>query len=117
MNFCPFITITALLIASLITTSIATPAASDPLVDEPPVDRLVFPNKKGEVIFSHKSHLKSIKVDQCILCHRIKDPTLESIQTRFEDHRLAHSFCRGCHTKMKNGPTECHLCHNHRKTS
>jgi uncharacterized protein YlaI len=80
-------------------------------------DQLIFPNAKGEVIFSHTKRLKSLKEDQCILCHRIENPTLESIQTRFDNHRIAHQFCKGCHSKLAKGPTECHQCHNFKRTT
>lgn len=80
-------------------------------------DQLVFPNSKGEVIFSHSKHLKSLKEDQCILCHRIENPTLESIQTRFDNHRVAHQFCKNCHRTLVKGPTECHQCHNYKRTT
>lgn len=80
-------------------------------------DQLVFPNSKGEVIFSHSKHLKSLKEDQCILCHRIENPTLESIQTRFDNHRVAHQFCKNCHRTLGKGPTECHQCHNYKRTT
>ena len=81
----------------------------------PAKNLLVFPNKNGEVVFSHLKHLKALSEDQCILCHRIENPTLESIQSRFDEHRIAHAFCKGCHNKMGRGPTECHLCHNKKK--
>jgi hypothetical protein len=83
----------------------------------PAKDLLMFPNSKGEVVFSHSKHLKSLKKDECILCHRIENPTLETIQTRFENHRVAHMFCKNCHRDLGKGPTECHQCHNYKKTT
>jgi uncharacterized membrane protein len=80
-------------------------------------DRLHFPNSKGEVIFTHSRHIQSLKEHECVRCHRIENPSLENIQSRFEDHRVAHSFCRGCHREMGKGPTECHQCHNYKKTT
>ena len=106
-----------LLIMGLAASALATPADIFTRNINPAKDRLVFPNKKGEVIFSHLKHLKSLKEDQCILCHRIENPTLESIQTRFDNHRVAHSFCKGCHAKLGKGPTDCHQCHNYKKTT
>jgi len=83
----------------------------------PAQDLLIFPSAKGEVIFSHSKHLKSLKEHECIRCHRIENPTLKNIQSRFEDHRVAHSFCKGCHRDLGKGPTECHQCHNYKRTS
>jgi hypothetical protein len=83
----------------------------------PAKDLLIFHSAKGEVVFSHSKHLKSLKQDQCIRCHRIENPTLEQIQSRFENHRIAHSFCKGCHREMGKGPTECHECHNYKKST
>jgi hypothetical protein len=83
----------------------------------PSKDLLVFPSAKGEVVFSHSKHLRSLKEDECIRCHRIENPTLKNIQSRFGDHRIAHAFCKGCHRTLEKGPTECHQCHNYKKTS
>lgn len=80
-------------------------------------DQLIFPNSKGEVIFTHSKHLRSLKDHECIRCHRIENPTLEMIQSRFENHRVAHSFCKGCHQDLGRGPTECHQCHNYKKAT
>jgi Pyruvate/2-oxoacid:ferredoxin oxidoreductase delta subunit len=80
-------------------------------------DMLIFPNSKGEVIFTHSKHLNSLQRAECTLCHKIEHPTLEKIQSRFENHRVAHSFCKGCHLNLGMGPTECHQCHNYKKTT
>ena len=80
-------------------------------------NEIIFPNNKGEVIFSHTKHLGSLKEEQCILCHKTDKPTLENIQTRFENHRVAHNFCKGCHREIGKGPIECHQCHNYKKTT
>lgn len=108
-------TITAIIIICLAGSALA---AADFYTSEisPEKDLLVFPSSKGEVIFSHKKHLKSLRERECISCHRIDNPTLKNIQSRFEDHRIAHSFCKGCHRDMGMGPTECHQCHNYKKT-
>lgn len=83
---------------------------------KPAQDQIVFENKKGAVIFSHSIHLRSLNKDQCMLCHRIENPTHESIQSRLDNHRAAHGFCRGCHQNTANAPTaECQVCHNHNK--
>ena len=111
------IAITALLIMIPVGSSQAAPADIFTRSIHPAQNLLIFPNKKGEVIFSHSIHLESLNGDQCILCHRIKNPTLESIQSRFENHRVAHSFCKGCHRDLGKGPTECHQCHNYKKTT
>jgi len=110
------ITITAVLIICLVGSAMA--ASSDFFTRHisPAKDLLIFPSSKGEVIFSHSKHLKSLRESECISCHRIDNPTLKNIQSRFEDHRIAHSFCKGCHRDMGMGPTECHQCHNYKKT-
>lgn len=96
------------------------PAGSSDVISRrirPSKDTLVFPNSKGEVVFSHSQHLSSLNNDGCLNCHRTDNPTLENIQSRFENHRVAHSFCKGCHRELGKGPTECHQCHNIRKPS
>lgn len=83
---------------------------------KPAQDRIVFENSKGQVVFSHSSHLKSLDRVQCLMCHQTPNPTPESIQSRLDDHRAAHGFCRGCHQKAGGGPTtECLGCHDYRK--
>lgn len=83
---------------------------------KPAQDQIVFENKKGAVIFSHSIHLRSLDKDQCMLCHRIENPTHEFIQSRLDNHRAAHGFCRGCHQNTANAPTaECQVCHNYNK--
>ncbi len=82
----------------------------------PSKDVLVFPNSKGEVVFSHKKHLSSLSKGECLNCHKVENPSIENIQSRFENHRVAHSFCKGCHRELGKGPTECHQCHNYKKT-
>ena len=80
---------------------------------KPAYDKITFENSKGNVLFRHSIHLKSLSKEQCMICHRTSNPTLESIQSRLANHRTAHSLCRGCHQKMEKGPTvECHRCHN-----
>ena len=76
---------------------------------------IVFPNDKGEVLFNHAIHSKKFKGDDCILCHRTDKPTKDKILTRFDNHRIAHYFCKGCHREVGAGPTECHECHNYKK--
>jgi len=78
---------------------------------------IIFPNEKGEVIFSHAIHSKKFKESDCILCHRSNQPTREKVLSRFDNPRIAHYFCKGCHREMGSGPTECHQCHNYKKTS
>jgi hypothetical protein len=110
------ITITFSVTLCLVAGALAAPSDIFTRRINPAKDQLIFPNAKGEVIFSHSKHLKSLKKDECILCHRIENPTLESIQTRFDNHRVAHTFCKGCHRELGMGPTECHQCHNYKKT-
>jgi Cytochrome c7 and related cytochrome c len=107
----------ALLLVSLVGIALESPADITTRTINPSKDLLIFPNNKGEVIFSHTKHMKGLKEDECISCHRIENPTLENIQSRFENQRLAHSFCKGCHRDQAKGPTECHQCHNYRKTT
>jgi len=79
---------------------------------KPANDKFVLENSKGDVTFRHSIHQKSLNKEQCMLCHRTSNSTLESIQSRLDSNRAGHSFCRGCHQKMDQGPTtECHLCH------
>lgn len=83
---------------------------------KPSQDLIVFENNKGDVTFSHSIHLRSLSREQCMLCHRTANPTHESIQSRLDNHRAAHSFCRGCHQKIEKAPTsDCQVCHNHYK--
>jgi len=77
---------------------------------------IVFPNDKGEVVFNHAIHSHKFKEDDCILCHRTNKPTKDKILTRFDNHKIAHYFCKGCHREVGSGPTECHQCHNYKKT-
>jgi len=117
MNKCTSIIVAVLLSTCLSGAAIAAPADIFSRPVSPAKDLLVFPSAKGEVVFSHRKHLRSLNQNQCIRCHRIENPTLEQIQSRFENHRVAHSFCKGCHREMGKGPTECHECHNYRKSS
>lgn len=83
---------------------------------KPSQELIVFKNSKGDVVFSHSAHLRSLNKEQCMLCHRTENPTHESIQSRLDNHRAAHSFCRGCHQKIDKAPTsECQVCHRHYK--
>ena len=117
MNIRASITSAALLTILGVGTVLAAPGNIFTRKISPAQNILVFPNSKGEVVFSHSKHIKSLKEDHCILCHRIENPTLENIQSRFENHRVAHSFCKGCHRDLGQGPTECHQCHNYKKTT
>lgn len=79
-------------------------------------DKIVFENNKGKVVFSHSVHLRSLNKVQCLLCHQTENPTPESIQSRLDNHRAAHGFCRGCHQSSGKGPTtECYACHDYSK--
>jgi Na+-translocating ferredoxin:NAD+ oxidoreductase RNF subunit RnfB len=111
------ITVTTILIIGLVGSALAAPADFFTRHIPPAQDLLIFPSDKGEVVFSHSKHLKSLKEDECIRCHRIDNPTLKNIQSRFDDHRIAHAFCKGCHRTLEKGPTECHQCHNYKKSS
>jgi membrane-associated protease RseP (regulator of RpoE activity) len=79
---------------------------------KPAYDVISFENSKGTVTFRHSIHLKSLSREQCLICHWTTNPTLESIKSRLNNNRTAHSLCRGCHQKMQSAPsTECHQCH------
>ncbi|MBL0226332.1 MAG: cytochrome c3 family protein [Geobacteraceae bacterium] len=117
MSICRFIVISACLTLYITGNSQAAPSDIFSRKINPAQDKLVFPNSKGEVIFTHSKHLISLKRAECILCHKIENPTLEKIQSRFDNHRVAHSFCKGCHLKLGMGPTECHQCHNYKKST
>jgi len=115
MNIGSSITITVLMVIGLTGSALAAQTDFFTRSISPEKDRLIFTSSKGEVIFSHSKHARSLKEHDCILCHRIGNPTLKNIQSRFEDHRVAHYFCKGCHSDMAKGPTECHQCHNYKK--
>jgi membrane-associated protease RseP (regulator of RpoE activity) len=83
---------------------------------KPAQDQIVFENTRGDVIFSHSIHLRSLNQEQCMLCHRTGNHTHESIQSRLGNYRVAHGFCRGCHQKTgKELSAECQACHNQNK--
>lgn len=66
-------------------------------------DSVTYENKKGTVTFDHKAHGK--KMD-CAACH---EGTPAKIAV---DKKAAHKdTCKGCHKKMKQGPTKCNDCH------
>jgi Pyruvate/2-oxoacid:ferredoxin oxidoreductase delta subunit len=117
MKICIYVIFSALLLSNIVANAFAAPADIFSRKINRAQNLLIFPNSKGEVIFSHSRHFSSLKEDQCILCHKIENPTIESIQSRFENHRVAHSFCKGCHITMGKGPSECHQCHNYKKTT
>jgi hypothetical protein len=73
-----------------------------------------FKSSKGDVTFDHDLHVREMKNDACLPCHRVQSPTPEYVSSRFEE-RTAHSFCRGCHRQKGKGPTECHECHHSKK--
>jgi membrane-associated protease RseP (regulator of RpoE activity) len=79
---------------------------------KPAQDRIVFASKKGEVTFRHSVHMRSMNKEQCMLCHQNENITHESIQSRLDNDRIAHGFCRGCHQNTAKAPTsECRVCH------
>lgn len=69
-------------------------------------------DKKGPTIYSHSKHaaagIKNCKEchhkgsvsDSCSKCHKGKDGM-----------KALHDNCKGCHKKMKKGPTGCNDCH------
>jgi membrane-associated protease RseP (regulator of RpoE activity) len=83
---------------------------------KPAQDQIVFENTRGDVVFSHSIHLRSLNQEQCMLCHGTGNHTHESIQSRLGNYRAAHGFCRGCHQKTgKEQSAECQACHDKNK--
>lgn len=115
MNICSAIMLPAIL--TLFLSAHALADSNNLLERNIPVKKniIIFPNDKGEVVFNHSIHSKKFKADDCILCHRTDNPTNNNVLTRFDNHRIAHYFCKGCHREVGKGPTECHECHNYRK--
>lgn len=115
MNFSHIVIFSVILTVFLSTFALAD---SVPLLERKIPTRkniITFPNDKGEVIFDHLKHSNHFKEDDCILCHRTSKPTKANVLTRFDNHRIAHYFCKGCHRETGRGPTECHECHNYKK--
>lgn len=108
---------TTCLLALMATIAFTAPADITSRRIRPSKDILVFPNSKGEVVFSHSKHLNSLSKGECLNCHKVDNPSLQNIQSKFENHRIAHSFCKGCHRELGKGPTECHQCHNYKKVN
>ena len=67
-------------------------------------DVIKLPSSKGEISFTHKVHAYMLK--DCKKCHE-NGPG--KILTLGKD--WGHKTCRGCHTKMGKGPTNCEGCH------
>jgi len=78
------------------------------------VKSILFKTEKGDVTFNHDQHVKDMKSEACIPCHKTNKPTKSDSFSRF-DARTAHYFCKGCHREKGLGPTECHECHKLKK--
>jgi len=72
--------------------------------------------KMGTVTFNHaahqkqfsdctKCHHKGIDAGACKTCHLAKKGDAPKAKDAF------HKQCKGCHKKMKKGPTKCKECH------
>lgn len=63
-------------------------------------------NKFGPVLVPHSLH---VKLYYCIACHQNGTPgKINKTKKEF------HTMCRGCHAKIKAGPTKCRSCHQRR---
>jgi hypothetical protein len=67
-------------------------------------DVIDLPATMGKVSFPHKKHQEILK--DCKKCH---DKGPGKIAELGKD--WAHKTCKGCHTEMKKGPTNCKDCH------
>jgi predicted CXXCH cytochrome family protein len=71
---------------------------------EPMPDVITFRAKKGEVTFSHTSHVKG--QGTCKTCHDRKGGKIKGLGREW-----AHKVCRGCHEAIMVGPVQCEGCH------
>ncbi len=68
--------------------------------------------KKGPAIYSHVKHEKA-GVKECKKCHhegKQDDPCAKCHKGK-KGKKAIHKNCKGCHKKMKKGPTKCKTCH------
>lgn len=105
-------TIYALTFVMVMSASVASADYEKIIVPTPAgsVKTFQFQSPRGQVTFNHDLHVKVMKNEACLPCHRTSNPTPKHIESKFEE-RTAHNFCRGCHRKSGAGPTECHECH------
>jgi len=68
-----------------------------------PTSILVLENKKGNISFSHKTHIDSV---ECAKCHGTEAPGLIAL-----GKKNGHDLCQGCHKENNAGPTKCGDCH------
>lgn len=72
--------------------------------------------KMGAVTFNHAAHQSrvpdcktchhnGVDAGKCTTCHKKKKGDAPSAKSAF------HKTCKGCHKKMKKGPTKCKQCH------
>lgn len=96
-----------ILISLVLLTIGATLAISSQEVKE----KIIFNNKKGEVVFLHKKHSEKFeckechhkKIKACSECHKEKDYT-----------KKMHKNCKTCHKKNKKS-TSCKSCHKRKQ--
>lgn len=74
-----------------------------------PTSILVLENKKGNVSFSHKTHIDSV---DCVKCHGTEAPGPIAL-----GKEKGHDLCQGCHKENKAGPTKCGDCHEKKPTA
>jgi len=68
-----------------------------------PTSILVLENKKGNISFSHKTHIDSVA---CAKCHGAEAPGPIAL-----GKKNGHDLCQGCHKENNAGPTKCGDCH------
>ena len=75
-----------------------------------------FDTKMGTITFDHAAHQaqfkdcktchhKGVEAGACKTCHLKKKTDAPKAKDAF------HKQCKGCHKKMKKGPTKCKACH------
>ncbi len=78
--------------------------------------KIKFEAKMGAVTFDHAAHQaqfkdcktchhKGVEAGACRTCHLAKKGDAPKAKDAF------HKQCKGCHKKMKKGPTKCKQCH------
>ena len=74
---------------------------------------ITYESKTGNVVFNHETHLI---YGECVICHHTKEFIVCSgchgIDVNIIKSKNAfHKQCKGCHKKLKQGPTKCKGCH------
>jgi len=70
-------------------------------------------NSKGLVVFNHQAHADNL--NDCLICHHNGEPIscykCHTDDTKITAKKAFHLNCKGCHKKIKQGPTKCSACH------